>query len=137
MATSKEEKSVTGRGEVLQVIGAVVDVAFDAAELPHILDALEVEREGSRLVLEVQQHLGNDVARCIAMESTDGLRRGDPVMATGAPIEVPVGKGVLGRMFNVIGETIDGGAPFEATKRMPIHREAPTVSEQAVSTEIL
>jgi F-type H+-transporting ATPase subunit beta len=137
MAKSKQQHSAAGRGEVLQVIGAVVDVAFDAAELPHILDALEVEREGSRLVLEVQQHLGNDVARCIAMESTDGLRRGDPVVATGSPIQVPVGKGVLGRMFNVIGETIDGGPAFEATKRMPIHREAPTVSEQAVSTEIL
>jgi len=137
MAKSKQQHSAAGRGEVLQVIGAVVDVAFDAAELPHILDALEVEREGSRLVLEVQQHLGNDVARCIAMESTDGLRRGDPVVATGSPIQVPVGKGVLGRMFNVIGETIDGGPTFEATKRMPIHREAPTVSEQAVSTEIL
>ncbi|EQD57211.1 F1-ATP synthase beta subunit, partial [mine drainage metagenome] len=79
------------------------------ASCPHILDALEVEREGPRLVLEVQQHLGNDVARCIAMETTDGLRRGEAVVATGSPIMVPVGKRVLGRMFNVVGEPIDGG----------------------------
>jgi F-type H+-transporting ATPase subunit beta len=137
MAKSKQTAETKGLGEVLQVIGAVVDVAFDQSDLPHILDALEVEREGSRLVLEVQQHLGNDVARCIAMESTDGLRRGDKVRATGSPIQVPVGKGVLGRMFNVIGETIDGGPELKVEKRMPIHREAPSVSEQAVSTEIL
>ncbi len=137
MAKGGAGEKVQGKGSVLQVIGAVVDVAFDASDLPHILDALEVKREGSRLVLEVQQHLGNDVARCIAMESTDGLRRGDEVMATGAPIQVPVGKGVLGRMFNVIGEPIDGGGAPEVTKHMPIHREAPSVAEQAVSTEIL
>ncbi len=125
------------RGEVLQVIGAVVDVAFESSELPHILDALLVERDGPPLVLEVQQHLGNDVARCIAMQSTDGLRRGEPVISTGSPITVPVGKQVLGRMFNVVGEPIDGGPPLEAAKRLPIHREPPTVAEQAVSTEIL
>ena len=125
------------RGEVLQVIGAVVDVAFESSELPHILDALLVERDGPPLVLEVQQHLGNDVARCIAMQSTDGLRRGEPVIATGSPITVPVGKQVLGRMFNVVGEPIDGGPPLEAAKRLPIHREPPSVAEQAVSTEIL
>ncbi|MGA9775255.1 MAG: F0F1 ATP synthase subunit beta [Candidatus Dormiibacterota bacterium] len=125
------------RGEVLQVIGAVVDVAFGSSKLPHILDALEVERDGPALVLEVQQHLGNDVARCIAMESTDGLRRGEPVISTGAPIMVPVGKQVLGRMFNVVGRPIDGGLPIESAKRLPIHREPPSVAEQAVSTEIL
>ncbi len=137
MAKSKQTTETQAMGEVLQVIGAVVDVAFDQSDLPHILDALEVEREGSRLVLEVQQHLGNDVARCIAMQSTDGLRRGEPVIATGSPITVPVGKQVLGRMFNVVGEPIDGGPPLEAAKRLPIHREPPAVSEQAVSTEIL
>jgi F-type H+-transporting ATPase subunit beta len=125
------------RGEVLQVIGAVVDVAFESSELPHILDALLVERDGPPLVLEVQQHLGNDVARCIAMQSTDGLRRGEPVIATGSPITVPVGKQVLGRMFNVVGEPIDGGPPLGAAKRLPIHREPPSVADQAVSTEIL
>ena len=134
--TESESKQMAS-GEVLQVIGAVVDVAFPTGQLPHILDALEVEREGARLVLEVQQHLGNDVARCIAMESTDGLRRGEPVVATGSPILVPVGKRVLGRMFNVVGEPIDGGPAMEAGKQMPIHREPPSVAEQAVSTEIL
>ncbi|MGH7705008.1 MAG: F0F1 ATP synthase subunit beta, partial [Candidatus Dormibacteria bacterium] len=109
-------------GTVLQVIGAVVDVAFEAGQLPHINEALEVRRDGPRLVLEVQQHLGNDVARCIAMSSTDGLRRGDPVRSVGGPIEVPVGKQVLGRMFNVIGEPIDGGRAVEGGKRLPIHR---------------
>jgi F-type H+-transporting ATPase subunit beta len=89
------------------------------------------------LVLEVQQHLGNDVARCIAMASTDGLRRGDPVVATGGPIEVPVGKQVLGRMFNVIGEPIDGGVQVKGGRRMPIHRDPPSVADQETSTEIL
>jgi F-type H+-transporting ATPase subunit beta len=136
--TKATQKPVAdGLGKVLQVIGAVVDVAFDSSDLPHILDALEVKTGGPRLVLEVQQHLGNDVARCIAMQSTDGLRRGDEVRGTGAPIQVPVGRAVLGRMFNVIGEPIDGGPEFKAEKQMPIHRQAPSVSEQAVSTEIL
>jgi F-type H+-transporting ATPase subunit beta len=132
-----QKPTAEGLGKVLQVIGAVVDVAFDASDLPHILEALEVKRDGPRLVLEVQQHLGNNVARCIAMESTDGLRRGDDVRATGAEIMVPVGRQVLGRMFNVIGETIDAGPELKVEKRMPIHRQAPSVSEQAVSTEVL
>jgi F-type H+-transporting ATPase subunit beta len=124
-------------GTVLQVIGAVVDVAFDAGQLPHINDAVEIRRDGPRMVLEVQQHLGNDVARCIAMASTDGLRRGDLVLATGGPIEVPVGKQVLGRMFNVIGEAIDGGPQVTGGDRMPIHRDPPSVADQETSTEIL
>jgi F-type H+-transporting ATPase subunit beta len=134
-----EEKAAgeLASGTVLQVIGAVVDVAFGADQLPLINNALEVRREGPRLVLEVQQHLGNDVARCIAMASTDGLRRGDKVVATGGPIEVPVGKQVLGRMFNVIGETIDGGPQVKGGQRMPIHREPPSVADQETSTEIL
>ena len=134
-----EKKAEAGRptGTVLQVIGAVVDVAFEAGQLPYINDALEVPREGSRQVLEVQQHLGNDVARCIAMSSTDGMRRGDPVVATGGPIEVPVGKQVLGRMFNVIGEPIDGGPPVKGGERLPIHRDPPSVADQETSTEIL
>jgi F-type H+-transporting ATPase subunit beta len=134
-----EEKAAgeLASGTVLQVIGAVVDVAFGADQLPLINNALEVRREGPRLVLEVQQHLGNDVARCIAMASTDGLRRGDKVVATGGPIEVPVGKRVLGRMFNVIGETIDGGPQVKGGQRMPIHRDPPSVADQETSTEIL
>ncbi|HVB14149.1 MAG TPA: F0F1 ATP synthase subunit beta [Candidatus Dormibacteraeota bacterium] len=133
----KKAEAERPTGTVLQVIGAVVDVAFEAGQLPYINDSLELLRKGPRLVLEVQQHLGNDVARCIAMASTDGLRRGDPVMATGGPIEVPVGKQVLGRMFNVIGEPIDGGPAVKGGQRMPIHREPPSVADQETSTEIL
>lgn len=136
-AAEKKAEAARPTGTVLQVIGAVVDVAFEAGQLPYINDALEVPREGSRQVLEVQQHLGNDVARCIAMSSTDGMRRGDPVVATGGPIEVPVGKQVLGRMFNVIGEPIDGGPPVKGGERLPIHRDPPSVADQETSTEIL
>jgi F-type H+-transporting ATPase subunit beta len=130
-------QSARSTGTVLQVIGAVVDVAFEPKGLPHINDALELRRPGHRLVLEVQQLLGNDVARCIAMESTDGLRRGDEVVATGGPIEVPVGKQVLGRMFNVIGEPIDGKPEIKGGSWLPIHREPPSVADQETSTEIL
>jgi len=130
-------QSARSTGTVLQVIGAVVDVAFEPKGLPHINDALELRRPGQRLVLEVQQLLGNDVARCIAMESTDGLRRGDEVVATGGPIEVPVGKQVLGRMFNVIGEPIDGKPAIKGGSWLPIHREPPSVADQETSTEIL
>jgi F-type H+-transporting ATPase subunit beta len=136
-AADKKAEQAHPTGTVLQVIGAVVDVAFDAGQIPHINDALEVQRGGPRMVLEVQQQLGNDVARCIAMSSTDGLRRGDPVVATGGPIEVPVGKQVLGRMFNVIGEPIDGGPQVKGGQRMPIHRDPPSVADQETSTEIL
>ena len=136
-AAEKKAEAVRPTGTVLQVIGAVVDVAFEAGQLPHINDALEIPRDGPRQVLEVQQHLGNDVARCIAMSSTDGLRRGDPVVATGGPIEVPVGKQVLGRMFNVIGEPIDGGPQVKGGERLPIHRDPPSVADQETSTQIL
>jgi F-type H+-transporting ATPase subunit beta len=130
-------ESPRATGSVLQVIGAVVDVAFEPKGLPHINDALELRRHGQRLVLEVQQLLGNDVARCIAMESTDGVRRGDPVVATDGPIQVPVGKQVLGRMFNVIGEPIDGKPAIKGGTWLPIHREPPSVADQETSTEIL
>lgn len=130
-------ESARATGSVLQVIGAVVDVAFEPKGLPHINDALELRRHGERLVLEVQQLLGNDVARCIAMESTDGVRRGDPVVATGGPIQVPVGTQVLGRMFNVIGEPIDGKPAIKGGTWLPIHREPPSVADQETSTEIL
>ncbi|MGC8827587.1 MAG: F0F1 ATP synthase subunit beta, partial [Anaerolineae bacterium] len=102
------------RGRVVQVIGPVVDVAFPEGELPEIHHALEIYRDGKRLVLEVQQHLGNDWVRCIAMDSTDGLRRGEEVIDTGAPIMVPVGPETLGRVFNVIGEPIDEKGPVNA-----------------------
>ena len=128
----------SGTGAVVQVIGPVVDVEFSGGRLPEILDALEIDREGgSRLVLEVQQSLGNSTVRCIAMDTTEGVRRGDAVRATGAAIQVPVGEETLGRMFNVIGETIDGKGPFAGKGRMPMHRTAPTISEQSTDTQIL
>jgi F-type H+/Na+-transporting ATPase subunit beta len=128
----------SGTGTVVQVIGPVVDVEFTDDRLPEILDALEMDREGgNRLVLEVQQSLGNSTVRCIAMDTTEGVRRGDSVRATGAPIQVPVGEETLGRMFNVIGETIDGKGPFAGKSRMSMHRTAPTIAEQSTDTQIL
>ncbi len=124
-------------GRVLQVIGAVVDVTFPPHALPEILTALTAQLHGQPLVLEIQQHMGNDVARCLAMSSTDGLRRGDPVVSTGGPITVPVGRPTLGRMFDVVGNPIDGKPAPEGAERMPIHRSAPSVSEQRVTTDIL
>src|SRR6202049_4109378 len=128
----------SGTGAVGPVIGPVVDVEFSGERLPEILDALEMDREGgNRLVLEVQQSLGNSTVAVIAMDPTEGVRRGDTVRATGAPIQVPVGEETLGRMFNVIGETIDGKGPFTGKGRMPMHRIAPTISEQSTDTQIL
>jgi F-type H+-transporting ATPase subunit beta len=136
-AKIKKESKEARIGRVHQVIGPVVDVAFESEELPEINHALEIDRKEGRLVLEVQQHRGNNVVRTIAMSSTDGLVRGTEVKDTGAPITVPVGKGTLGRMMNVIGEPIDGKGPIKAETRMPIHRLAPPVSEQEVSTAVL
>ena len=137
-AKSSEEQKKSGRvGRVTQIIGPVVDVEFEAGELPEINHALEIEREGARLVLEVQQHRGNNVVRTIAMATTDGLVRGTEVRDTGAPITVPVGKGTLGRMMNVIGEPIDGKGPIKSEGRLPIHRRPPPVDEQETGTTIL
>jgi F-type H+-transporting ATPase subunit beta len=113
----------------------VVDVAFPEGELPEIYHALEIYRDGKRLVLEVQQHLGNDWVRCVAMDSTDGLRRGEEVIDTGAPIMVPVGPETLGRVFNVIGEPIDEKGPVNAKTFYPIHRPAPSFEEQVTQPE--
>ncbi len=134
------------KGNVTQVIGAVVDVQFEEGKLPGIYNALSVEsfaynaaegkKEKGRLVLEVQQHLGEGVVRCVAMSSTDGLKRGTPVIDTGAPISVPVGNEVLGRLFNVLGETIDLKGPVKAKKTLPIHREAPSFEEQSTTSEV-
>jgi F-type H+-transporting ATPase subunit beta len=135
----KEEKGKKARaGRVDQIIGPVVDVVFESEELPEIYHALEIDRgEGVRLVLEVQQHRGNDTVRTIAMGSTDGLVRGTEVKNTGAPITVPVGKGTLGRMMNVTGDPIDGKGEIKAETKLPIHRPAPPVSEQQTETQIL
>ena len=129
-------KTVTGKGRIVQIMGPVVDVSFAGGRLPHTYDALEIAREGGRLVLEVEQDLGNGVVRTIAMDTTDGLRRGDEVVSTGQPITVPVGEVTLGRMFNVIGDPIDA-MPAPDAERHPIHRKPPPVSEQDVSQQIL
>jgi F-type H+/Na+-transporting ATPase subunit beta len=123
-------------GKVSQVLGAVVDVHF-AGELPPILNALETDNHGNRLVLEVAQHLGEKTVRTIAMDGTDGLVRGQEVTDTGDPITVPVGPGTLGRILNVIGEPIDERGPIEAKMRLPIHRPAPAYVDQATESEIL
>ncbi|WP_308915787.1 F0F1 ATP synthase subunit beta [Jannaschia sp. LMIT008] len=123
-------------GKVTQVIGAVVDVQFDG-DLPEILNALETENNGKRLVLEVAQHLGENTVRTIAMDATEGLVRGQAVTDTGAPISIPVGNGTLGRILNVIGEPVDEGEPIQADERRPIHQPAPEFAEQATSSDIL
>ncbi len=123
-------------GKITQVIGAVVDVQFEG-ELPHILNALETENNGKKLVLEVAQHLGEGVVRTIAMDSTEGLVRGDEVRDTGKPISVPVGKPTLGRILNVIGEPVDEKGPVKAKETRSIHQPAPDFEEQATETEIL
>jgi F-type H+-transporting ATPase subunit beta len=124
-------------GRVVQVLGGVVDVNFGNNPLPDIYDAIEVVQEGnSPLVLEVQNHLGEGWVRTVAMDATDGLRRGMPVVNTGAPIQVPVGAASLGRVFNVLGKAIDGGEPVKAAVCYPIHRPAPPFEEQATSVEV-
>ena len=132
---------MSNTGTIVQVIGPVVDVDFSASTLPHIYDALEIEFEvggqKNKLVLEVQQHLGEGWVRAIAMSSCEGLKRGTSVTATGAPISVPVGEGILGRIFNVTGDPVDERGPVEHTKRYPIHRPAPTLIEQDVKASVL
>ena len=126
------------KGKVVQVIGTVVDVGFDQNQLPEIFHALELENEGERLVLEVEQHVGNSWARCLALGPTEGLARGVEVIDTGAPVSVPVGKDSLGRLFNVIGDPIDDGEPINKEAiRWPIHRKAPDFDQQSGSVEVL
>ncbi|MGQ9674348.1 MAG: F0F1 ATP synthase subunit beta [Chloroflexota bacterium] len=124
------------QGKVVQVIGPVVDVEFPAEELPEINTALEVQKNGERVVIEVASHLGNNWVRCIAMTSTDGIARGAPVINTKAPITVPVGPAALGRIFNVLGEPLDGLGEVKTDTRYPIHRPAPTFEEQETATEV-
>ena len=124
-------------GKIVQIIGAVVDVEFPEGELPEIYHALELKTDdGQRLVLEVQQHLGNNWVRCIAMATTDGLRRGIEAVDTGAPIMVPVGKPALGRLLNVLGEPIDGKGELMSDKYYPIHRPSPSFEDQETSSHI-
>ena len=124
------------KGIITQVIGAVVDVKFDGA-LPEILTALQCDNGGNKLILEVAQHLGESSVRTIAMDSTEGLKRGDEALDTGAPIQVPVGPETLGRIINVIGEPIDEKGDVKTKESWPIHRQAPTFNDQSTETEIL
>jgi F-type H+/Na+-transporting ATPase subunit beta len=127
-------------GEILQVIGPVVDVSFEktGGNLPEIFDALEIKREdGSTLVLEVEQHIGEDTVRTIAMDATDGLHRGMPVYQTGAPIRMPVGNNIKGRLMNVVGESIDGIGELSKENGYPIHRDAPKFKDLSSETEVL
>ncbi|MEA3464378.1 MAG: F0F1 ATP synthase subunit beta [Patescibacteria group bacterium] len=123
-------------GKIKQVIGAVVDIQFKT-ELPEIYTALQVEAQDKQLILETQQHIGSNLVRAIAMGSTDGLKRGDKVINTGAGISVPVGDETLGRIFNVLGDPVDGKEAVKIKKRYPIHREAPKFIDQSTKTEIL
>jgi F-type H+/Na+-transporting ATPase subunit beta len=124
------------QGRITQVIGPVIDVKFDG-HLPKILNALETKNHGNRLVLEVEQHLGEDTVRCIAMDVSEGLVRGQPVTDTGAPISVPVGDECLGRIMNVIGEPVDEAGPIKTQARRAIHQPAPAYAEQATEAQIL
>ncbi len=131
---------MANKGKVTQVIGPVVDVSFDAegSKLPRILDALVVTRpDGTEIVLEVQQHLGEDTVRTIAMDATDGMMRGQEVVDTTSPIQMPIGEDIKGRLFNVVGKAIDGIDQPETKKGLPIHRHAPKFEELSTSTEVL
>ncbi|HSB65181.1 MAG TPA: F0F1 ATP synthase subunit beta, partial [Anaerolineales bacterium] len=124
-------------GQIAQILGGVVDVEFPVGTLPNVFDALEVEREGQPpLILEVEKHLGNNWVRCVAMDSTDGLKRNTPVYGTGAPIKVPVGPATLGRIFNVLGRPVDNGPEVIADLYYPIHRPAPKFEEQSTRVEV-
>ena len=138
--TKKQEKKIAAgkgaKGEVRQVMGAIVDVQF-SDQLPEILNALETDNHGNRLVLEVAQHLGESTVRTIAMDSTEGLVRGQQVTDTGEPIAVPVGEETLGRIMNVVGEAVDEAGPIKTAERRPIHAPAPSYVDQSTEAEIL
>ena len=124
-------------GKIVQVIGPVVDIRFDEENLPELLNAVEIEtKSGGTLIVEVAQHVGDDIVKCISMGSTDGLIRGMEAKNTGVPISVPVGKATLGRLFNVLGETIDEKGELKDVERLPIHREPPSFEEQETSKEM-
>lgn len=124
-------------GTVVQIIGAVLDIKFPPEHLPNLLNAIEIEHEGKKLTVEVEQHIGDDTVRCIAMGSTDGLVRGLPAVDTGASIKVPVGRQTLGRIFNLLGEAVDNKPQPETEEKWEIHRPAPSFEEQEGSTQVL
>jgi len=138
MSATKTE-AATKTGEVIQVIGPVVDIKFAGGEVPSIYNAVKIDydKENIHITLEVAQHLGDQTVRAVAMSSTDGLRRGMTVTDTGSPISVPVGRGVLGRVLNVLGEPVDEMGPVKHEKRYPIHRSAPPLVEQSTKKQIL
>ena len=125
------------KGTVIQVMGPVLDIRFSEENLPELLTAIEVPNGENTIIAEVAQHIGDNVVRCIAMSSTDGLQRGTEATSTGAPIKVPVGEACLGRIFNLLGQPIDEAGPVESQEAWPIHRSAPSYDEQVTTTEIL
>ncbi|MEG0894271.1 MAG: F0F1 ATP synthase subunit beta [Oscillospiraceae bacterium] len=124
-------------GKVVSIIGPVLDIKFSKGSLPNLLNAINIDDNGKKLVVEVAQHIGDDVVRCIAMDATDGLKRGIDAVDTGSPITVPVGEETLGRIFNLLGEPVDNKPAPAVKKRMPIHRPAPSFEEQKSASEIL
>jgi len=133
----KARRALPATGRITQVMGAVLDVSFEDGNLPRILNCLEVQEGEARCTLEVAQHLGNNVVRCIALDSTDGLVRGQPVSDLGAPISIPVGEATLGRIMNVVGDPIDARGPIKTDVRWPIHRDPPTFADQSTEAEVL
>ena len=125
------------KGKVIQVIGTVVDVEFPQESLPAIYNAIEIDQDDNKIVLEVQHHVGNNWVRCLALCPTDGLERGAEAIDSGAPVTVPVGKATLGRLFNVFGEALDNLGPVEAKERLPIHRPPPPLEEQETTIQML
>ena len=125
------------KGKIVQVMGPVVDVVFEDGNLPEIKDALEVENNGKRWVMEVSHHLGNNMVRCIMLSASEGLQRDREVIATGSGIKVPVGDKTLGRLFNVLGDTVDDGPSLEGEQKWVIHRDPPDFEHQKPAVEIL
>jgi ATP synthase F1 beta subunit len=136
-AEEKARRALPATGRISQVMGAVLDVVFEDGNLPRILNCLEVQEGEMRCTLEVAQHLGNNVVRCIALDSTDGLVRNQPVSDLGAPISIPVGDATLGRIMNVVGDPIDARGPIGTDVRWPIHRDPPTFADQSTEAEVL
>ncbi len=124
-------------GSIVQIVGAVVDIKFSANSLPNLLNAIEIDNNGTRIVVEVAQHIGDDTVRCIAMSSTDGLVRGMSAVDTGGPIKVPVGKQTLSRMFNLLGEPVDNKPAPQTDEEWEIHRDAPSFDEQMATSDVL
>src|SRR6186713_2441203 len=136
MAVAQAPKKGAATGSVIAITGPVVDMEFPAGSLPAIFNAVEIDREGSTLTCEVQQHLGNNWVRAVAMTTTDGLARGVPVLDTGGPISVPIGDVTLGRVFDVLGNAIDGKGDVDRSKTLPIHRPAPAFDQQTTEVEV-